>query len=62
MKLKGERGIPLGQNLVWEKLNEPEALRQSIPGCETLTAVSPGVGRCASGPESASVAEMHVGP
>lgn len=41
MKLTGERLIPREQALVWEKLNDPEILRQSIPGCDSLTAVSP---------------------
>jgi carbon monoxide dehydrogenase subunit G len=41
MKLTGERLIPRKQALVWEKLNDPEILRQSIPGCDSLTAVGP---------------------
>ena len=36
MKLTGERTIPLPQDRVWAALNDPEILRQSIPGCEAF--------------------------
>ena len=40
MKLTGEKLIPLPQNQVWAALNDPEILRQSIPGCESFEKLS----------------------
>ena len=34
MKLTGSYQINLEKQKVWEALNDPEILRQSIPGCE----------------------------
>ena len=34
MKLTGSYEIKLDKNSVWKALNDPEILRQSIPGCE----------------------------
>ena len=34
MKLKGSYIINLDKNKVWEALNNPEILKQAIPGCE----------------------------
>ncbi|MGB0087814.1 MAG: carbon monoxide dehydrogenase subunit G [Rhodomicrobiaceae bacterium] len=36
MKLSGEKILPLPQARVWQALNDPEVLRQSIPGCESF--------------------------
>lgn len=36
MDMKGEHRIPAPRETVWEALNDPEALKASIPGCETL--------------------------
>ncbi|MFC7474922.1 CoxG family protein [Dankookia sp. GCM10030260] len=36
MEMTGERRIPAPRQQVWEALNDPEALRASIPGCETV--------------------------
>lgn len=36
MELKGEYRIPAPRDTVWEKLNDPDVLRQCIPGCEEL--------------------------
>lgn len=36
MKLTGEKILPLPQEQVWSALNNPDILRQSIPGCESL--------------------------
>lgn len=36
MKLTGEKILPLPQERVWSALNDPEILRQSIPGCEAF--------------------------
>ena len=36
MELNGEYRIPASREQVWEALNDPEVLRASIPGCESL--------------------------
>lgn len=36
MELKGKLLIPLGQVTVWNGLNDAEALRTSLPGCESI--------------------------
>ena len=41
MKMTGERTIPAPQSRVWEALNDPEVLKQSIPGCIELVKHSP---------------------
>lgn len=38
MEMKGERILPAGRATVWSLLNDPEILRQCIPGCESLVA------------------------
>ncbi|MCF6321555.1 MAG: carbon monoxide dehydrogenase subunit G [Rhizobiaceae bacterium] len=37
MEISGEYIIPAGRELVWELLNDPEILKQCIPGCEEIT-------------------------
>ncbi len=39
MKITGERTIPAAPDKVWEALNDPAILRQSIPGCKSLEPV-----------------------
>jgi len=41
MDMNGERHISADRNTVWAALNDPEILRQCIPGCETLDMQSP---------------------
>jgi carbon monoxide dehydrogenase subunit G len=36
MDMTGETLIPAPREVVWRALNDPEILRQSIPGCETI--------------------------
>lgn len=36
MKLIGEQKIAVPRQIVWEGLNDPEVLRQCIPGCQSL--------------------------
>jgi hypothetical protein len=36
MELTGEYRIPASRERVWEALNDPDVLKASIPGCETL--------------------------
>ena len=40
MEMTGERRIPAPRQRVWERLNDPETLKQCIPGCETIEKVS----------------------
>lgn len=40
MEIKGEHRIPASRQAVWDGLNDPEILRQCIPGCESLEKTS----------------------
>jgi carbon monoxide dehydrogenase subunit G len=40
MKLTGEQTIAASRQRVWECLNDPEVLKQCIPGCQTLEKTS----------------------
>ena len=40
MDINGEQRIPATQQVVWAALNDPEALKASIPGCETVDKIS----------------------
>lgn len=40
MEMTGEQRIPAPRSTVWNALNDPEILRQSIPGCEEVRKVS----------------------
>lgn len=40
MEITGEFRIPATRQQVWEALNDPDMLRKSIPGCETLEKLS----------------------
>ena len=37
MKMTGEEIIPVPRDVVWKALNDPEILRQAIPGCEEIS-------------------------
>jgi uncharacterized protein len=40
MKMSGEEIIPAGIETVWTALNDPEVLKQCIPGCESIIKTS----------------------
>ena len=40
MEMSGEQFIPLPQQKVWEALNDPEILKSSIAGCDTIDRIS----------------------
>jgi carbon monoxide dehydrogenase subunit G len=40
MKMSGEEIIPATREAVWKALNDPEVLKQAIPGCQGITKVS----------------------
>ncbi|MCC7426817.1 MAG: carbon monoxide dehydrogenase subunit G [Alphaproteobacteria bacterium] len=41
MDMTGERRIPAPRQKVWDALNDPEVLKASIPGCQTIERQSP---------------------
>lgn len=42
MNLEGSFFVPRPRAQVWAMINDPEVLRQAIPGCQTLSAVDEG--------------------
>ena len=40
MDLKGDYLIPASKDTVWKELNNPDALKKAIQGCESLDKVS----------------------
>ena len=40
MQMSGQHRIEAPRNRVWEALNDPEVLKQAIPGCEEIEKVS----------------------
>lgn len=41
MELQGSVTLPASPDTVWQALNDPEVLRQCIPGCEEVRQISP---------------------
>jgi carbon monoxide dehydrogenase subunit G len=41
MQMSDSQRIPASKDKVWEALNDPEILRQCIPGCQSLDMTSP---------------------
>lgn len=54
MDMTGERRIPAPRTVVWDALNNPEVLKASIPGCESLEKLSDD--------EMKATAAVKVGP
>lgn len=54
MKMSGEYVIPADRQAVWDALNDPQALKDSIPGCESVDRVGDN--------EFESVVAAKVGP
>ena len=58
MELTGEVRLAAPRNRVWQGLNNPDILRRSIPGCDSLEQVSPtafkGTGTVKIGPVKAN--------
>jgi carbon monoxide dehydrogenase subunit G len=40
MELAGQRRLPVDRDTAWKALNDPEVLKASIPGCESIEKVS----------------------
>lgn len=53
MEMKGEQKIAAPRTKVWEALNDPEVLRQCIPGCQSLEK---------DGDNMKAVVEIKIGP
>jgi carbon monoxide dehydrogenase subunit G len=41
MEMQGSVVIPAPRQAVWDALNDPEVLKQSIPGCQSINQISP---------------------
>ena len=54
MTMTGEVLLPASREVVWQKLNDAETLKASIPGCESLEQLSP--------TEFQAVAKVKIGP
>jgi hypothetical protein len=54
MEISGEERIPAPRQVVWEALNDPDILRQCIPGCQELEQRSP--------TELAATVKLKIGP
>jgi carbon monoxide dehydrogenase subunit G len=40
MEMTGEQKIPASQQETWQALNDPDILKASVPGCESITRVN----------------------
>src|SRR4051794_30878204 len=40
MEMKGEQTIRAPQHVVWAALNDPEVLKECVPGCESITLIA----------------------
>lgn len=54
MEMVGEERIAAPRQKVWEALNNPEILKQCIPGCQTLDMTSP--------TDMSAVVKIKIGP
>ena len=54
MTMTGSVALPADREQVWAALNDPEVLRQAIPGCQELTRTGDG--------GFAAVAKVSIGP
>ncbi|WP_137135840.1 carbon monoxide dehydrogenase subunit G [Rhizobium sp. FKY42] len=54
MEISGEERIAAPRDIVWAALNNPDILRQCIPGCQTLEQKSP--------TELAATVKLKIGP
>jgi len=54
MEMKGEERIAAPRQVVWESLNDPEVLKQCIPGCESLDKTGEN--------EMAAAVKLKIGP
>ena len=64
MELTGANTLPVPRERVWEALFDPDVLKASIPGCESVEVIAPGTWRvvviAAVGPVKACVNHSRV--
>lgn len=56
MEMTGQRRLPVSRQAAWDALNDPETIRKSVPGCESMERTPEGyalVMRTSLGPVSA---------
>lgn len=56
MEMTGQRRLPVGRQAAWLALNDPETIRKSVPGCESMERTAEGyalVMRASLGPVNA---------
>ena len=56
MEMTGQRRLPVGRKAAWDALNDPEMIKRSVPGCESMERTPEGfdlVMRASLGPVSA---------
>jgi carbon monoxide dehydrogenase subunit G len=41
MEMQGSRELAITQQQAWEALNDPEVLKQCIPGCDKVESTGP---------------------
>jgi carbon monoxide dehydrogenase subunit G len=61
MDMTGERRIPAPREKVWTALNDPDVLKASIPGCETLEKLSPTDMRATAGVKIGPISARFTG-
>src|ERR1051325_2998010 len=49
MTMTGEVQLPASRETVWQKLNDPEVLKATIPGCESLEKTSDSASQAVAG-------------
>jgi carbon monoxide dehydrogenase subunit G len=54
MEMNGEERIAAPRQVVWEALNDPDVLRECIPGCESLEK--------SSDTEMSAAVKIKIGP
>ncbi len=54
MEMNGEERIAASRDVVWASLNDPEVLRQCIPGCQSLEMTGDN--------EMAATVKLRIGP
>lgn len=59
MELSQRVWIPVRQALVWQALNDPEILKQCLPGCESFEAVADPVGDAVADPVGDAAADKE---
>ena len=46
MEMSGEQLVPASQQQTWDALNDPDMLKQCVPGCESIEPIGENHTRC----------------